>query len=209
MKYSGVEWIGKIPNRWEVKTLSILLREHNKKNKSLLNKNLLSLSYGRIVEKDIQTKGGLLPENFEGYNIISSGDIVLRLTDLQNDHKSLRVGFCSYNGIITSAYVTLRSKTQDIFSKYYYYLLHSFDIKKGFYGMGDGVRQNLSYDGLRTLPLLLPPKEVQNQISHFLDIKCSSIDKVINIKEQKIEKLNEYKKSLIYEYVTGKRTVEL
>lgn len=108
MKDSGVEWIGDIPVTWDLVQLGSLFSEHKNKNTGMQSNNLLSLSYGNIIRKDINTSDGLLPESFEGYNVIDDGDIVLRLTDLQNDQRSLRVGLSHEKGIVTSAYVTLR-----------------------------------------------------------------------------------------------------
>ena len=169
--------------------------------------NLLSLSYGNVVRKSINTSDGLLPANFEGYNIIELGDIVLRLTDLQNDHTSLRTGLCKEKGIITSAYVTLNVDNDIFSSEYLHYLLHSFDCCKGFYGMGSGVRQGLNYEGIKKIEVLMPEKNEQQQIADYLDNKCEQIDSLIAIKQQKIKKLRQYKKSLIFEYVTGKKEV--
>ena len=206
MKDSGIEWIGEIPEHWEVNLLSTLFDEHKQKNIQLQETNLLSLSYGKIVRKDINTNEGLLPQSFEGYNIITKGDIVFRLTDLQNDKKSLRTGLCMEKGIITSAYVTIRARRK-IYSSYYHYLVHSYDVCKVFYGMGDGVRQGMNYSDLRKLLLVSPNFEEQQSIANYLDEKCSEIDTLINIKQDKIESLKEYKKSIIYEYVTGKKEV--
>lgn len=208
MKYSGVEWIGEIPEHWEVLQLSSLVTERKHKNTNMQETNLLSLSYGKIIRKDIKTKDGLLPDNFEGYNIVECGDIVLRLTDLQNDHKSLRTGLCKERGIITSAYVTLANRGKTVISTYLNYLLHTFDVYKGFYGMGAGVRQGLNFEGVKKILLSIPPINEQQQIADYLDKKCEQIDRLIAIKQQKIEKLQQYKKSVIYEYVTGKREVE-
>lgn len=110
MKESGIDWIGQIPEEWEVDFVNHIFEEHKQKNKGNKEKNLLSLSYGHIIRKSIDTSFGLLPESFDTYNIIQRGDIVLRLTDLQNDKRSLRVGLTRENGIITSAYLTLRLK---------------------------------------------------------------------------------------------------
>lgn len=208
LKNSGIEWIGKFPQHWETCKLLKLYKERKCKNKGNIETNVLSLSYGNIKKRNIESNMGLLPESFETYNIIIPSNIVLRLTDLQNDHKSLRCGLVKEQGIITSAYVTLEKKTGNISSDYYYRLLHTFDIMKGFYGMGDGVRQNLKYDGeLCNLLVIKPPYNEQQQISEYLNKKCSEIDKAIADKEQLIEKFTEYKKSLIYECVTGKRKV--
>ncbi len=94
MRDSGIEWIGQIPKEWEVSLLSTLFAEHKRKNEGLVETNLLSLSYGAIIRKDINTKEGLLPQSFDSYNVIEKGDIIFRLTDLQNDKKSLRTGLC-------------------------------------------------------------------------------------------------------------------
>lgn len=206
MKDSGIEWVGKIPKHWEVSYLNRYFREHKMKNIGLLETNLLSLSYGKIVQKDINTNDGLLPASFEGYNIIDRGDIVLRLTDLQNDKKSLRVGFATQRGIITSAYVTLR-KVNEMFSEYMYYYLHSFDLCKGFYGLGSGVRQSLNFEGLKKLKIVKPPLSEQREIVELLNNKTNQIDDLIKKKEKLVNEMESYKKSFIYEYVTGKREV--
>lgn len=208
MKDSGVEWIGEIPEGWDILQLSSVVTERKHKNIGMIETNLLSLSYGNVIRKNINTTDGLLPESFEGYNIIEAGDIVLRLTDLQNDHKSLRSGLCTERGIITSAYVTLVNRGGTIISEYLHYLLHTFDIYKGFYGMGAGVRQGLNFDGIKKILLTRPKIEEQQAIVSYLDQKCTQIDSLIAIKQRKIEKLQQYKKSVIYEYVTGKKEVK-
>ena len=177
-----------------------LFKDRKFPNKGNIENNVLSLSYGNIKRRNVETNMGLLPESFESYNIIEPNNIVLRLTDLQNDHKSLRCGLVKERGIITSAYVTLELKDTSQCANYFYRLLHTFDIEKGFYGMGAGVRQSLKYDGeLCNLYIIKPPVIEQKQIAEFLDKKCSEIDKTIEDKEKLIEKLVEYKKSLIYE----------
>jgi len=95
------------------------------------------------------------------------------------------------------------------YANYYYYLLHNFDILKGFYGMGAGVRQGLNWSEVRELRIAAPvDKEEQIEIAHYLDKKCSQINNLISKKEQLITELETYKKSLNYEYVTGKKEVK-
>lgn len=206
MKDSGIEWIGEIPKEWDVKVAFQLFSQVKNKNEGLIEKNLLSLSYGKIKRKSIDTIGGLLPENFDGYNIIEKDDIVLRLTDLQNDHTSLRVGLSNERGIVTSAYLTLRNYSNNM-PLYLYYYLHSYDIYKGFYGMGAGVRQGLNWDGVKLLKIVLPPVEEQIEITDYLEKQVNIFDTLIAKKEQIAAELESYKKSLIYEYVTGKKEV--
>lgn len=203
-KPSGIEWIGYIPDDWEVRKLLSIFKEHKDRNKNLEEQNLLSLSYGKIKRKDINNNDGLLPASFETYNIVENGDIVFRLTDLQNDKRSLRTGIVTQRGIITSAYVTIRPKIR-LDSRFFHYLYHMYDICKVFYGMGDGVRQGMGFEDLKNIPTLIPPLKTQQKIADYLDSKCSQIDKYITEKQNIIQKLDAYKKSLIFECVTGKQ----
>ena len=206
MKDSGIEWIGKIPKDWEVHPVYIYFEEGKTKNYRLQDQNLLSLSYGRMIRKDINTNGGLLPASFNTYNVINAGDIIIRPTDLQNDKRSLRTGLVKEQGIITSAYIDLRPK-DNVNSAYYHYLLHCYDIIKVFYNMGNGVRQGLNFSEFAKLLLLEPTTVEQQQIADFLDTKCYEIDTLIADKKRQLDILADYKKSLIYEYVTGKKEV--
>lgn len=200
-KDSGIEWVGSVPSHWRVHTLYQLVTQVKEKNSNLQEKNLLSLSYGKIKRKDIDSPDGLLPASFDGYNIIEDGDIVLRLTDLQNDHTSLRVGLATERGIITSAYTTLRPIDTSN-SKYLYYLLHAFDLKKGFYGMGSGVRQGLNYAEVKELRVVLPGQDEQNAIVQFLDNQCGQIDSIIEEAKSSIEEYKKWRASIIFEAVT-------
>lgn len=206
MKNSGIEWVGEIPEHWEIHPLYYYFSERKRKNILGKETNLLSLSYGKVIRKDINTSEGLLPENYNGYNIVEQSDIVLRLTDLQNDKRSLRTGLIKERGILTSAYVTIKP-IKAICSSYFHYALHSYDIMKVFYNMGNGVRQGLNYDELSKCALIAPPLSEQQEIAEYLDKKCAEIDAVISDKQTGIQTLESYKKSLIYEYVTGKKEV--
>lgn len=201
MKHSGVEWVGRIPKEWKVYKIAQMFKQHKLKNEGLIERNLLSLSYGNVIRRDFNSNEGLLPDSFEGYNIIEEEDIVLRMTDLQNDHKSLRVGFNKERGIITSAYITIR-KSAAVNSRYGYYYLHTFDLCKGFYGMGAGVRQGVNFNELKKLDFIYPPFEEQQKIVAFLDGKVAHINNIIEDTKKSIENLKAYKQSLITETVT-------
>lgn len=201
MKDSGIEWVGSVPSHWRVHTLYQLVTQVKEKNSNLQEKNLLSLSYGKIKRKDIDSPDGLLPASFDGYNIIEDGDIVLRLTDLQNDHTSLRVGLATERGIITSAYTTLRPIDTSN-SKYLFYLLHAFDLKKGFYGMGSGVRQGLNYAEVKELRIVLPSQDEQDAIASFLDNQCGQIDSIIEEAKSSIAEYKKLREAVIFEAVT-------
>lgn len=201
MKNSDVGWIQEIPENWGIRVLFQLANQVKNKNKDLVEQNLLSLSYGKIKRKDINSPEGLLPKSFDGYNIIEKNDIVLRLTDLQNDHTSLRVGQSKERGIITSAYITLRPSAL-VNPQYLYYVLHAYDLVKGFYGMGAGVRQNLNYDEVKTLKVPFPSIKEQQHIVTYLDDQVSQIDSIIETAKTSIEKYRQWKMSIVHEVVT-------
>ena len=200
-KDSGVKWLGQIPQHWEVRTLSQLSKEHYISNKEVHHQNLLSLSYGRIVQKSINTTSGLLPASYDTYQIIEDGNIVLRLTDLQNDQKSLRVGLCTQEGIITSAYLALAPR-ECVIPHYLYLILHTMDLFKMFYSMGNGIRQNLSWKELRKSSLPVPPLSEQLSIVSYLDGKVSAMDRLVLLTQQKVEHLKALKQAIIQEAVT-------
>lgn len=206
MKDSGIEWVGNIPAHWDVHPLYYYFSERKKKNYLGKEQNLLSLSYGKVIRKDINTSEGLLPDSFNGYNIIEPGDIVLRLTDLQNDKRSLRTGLVKEHGIITSAYVTLKA-AKEVVPEYFHYLLHAYDVMKVLYNMGNGVRQGLNYSELSKMHIVAPPLDEQKNIAARLDCVCQGIESIIASKKQQLAVIDSYKKSLIYEYVTGKKEV--
>ncbi|MDH0354340.1 restriction endonuclease subunit S [Morganella sp. GD04133] len=200
-KDSGVEWVDSIPSHWEVKPTFALCEASSQKNIEGAENNVLSLSYGNIIPRDVETNFGLLPESFNSYQIVSCGDVILRLTDLQNDKNSLRVGLAKQKGIITSAYLKLKSKSI-INPNFLYRLLHSYDTTKVFYGMGGGLRQSMKFEDFRRLPLLLPSYEEQIKISAFLDHETAKIDNLIEKQQQLIELLKEKRQAVINHAVT-------
>ena len=206
MKDSGIEWIGEIPATWDIHPIYSYFGERKNRNSLGNENNLLSLSYGRVIRKDINANGGLLPESFNTYNIVEADDIIIRPTDLQNDKRSLRTGFVKEHGIITSAYIDL-CPIKHIDSRYFHYLLHAYDVMKVFYNMGNGVRQGLNYSEFSKLMVFGPSYAEQVSIANYLDNKINEIDMVIEKRKEQLEVLDEYKKSLIYEYVTGKKEV--
>lgn len=165
---------------WRLSPLAHICKEVQQRNLQLNEDNLLSLSYGRIVRKDIETNEGLLPDSFDGYNIVEPGDTVLRLTDLQNDKRSLRTGLVRERGIITSAYTTIRPLGVD--ARWLSYTLHSYDIQKIFYSLGSGLRQSMKFDDLKSLAVAVPPIEEQRRIADYLDWQVSIIQKLIEEK---------------------------
>lgn len=206
MKDSGIEWVGEIPVHWPVHPVYFYYGERKNKNRLGKEDNLLSLSYGGVIRKDINTNDGLLPESFNTYNIVEAGDIIIRPTDLQNDKRSLRTGLVKEHGIITSAYIDLCPLKQ-VDSRYFHFLLHAYDVMKVFYNMGNGVRQGLNYSEFSRLMVFEPPYEEQVAMADYLETKVTEIDAIIEQKKEQMAVLDAYKSSLIFEYVTGKKEV--
>lgn len=200
-KDSHVSWLGEVPSDWQVGPGRICVYENKDKNTGMKESTVLSLSYGRVIIKDDDKMTGLVPESYETYQIVQPGDIIIRGTDLQNDVTSLRTGLAKDHGIITSAYINLRPKP-NAYAEFLHYLLHSYDVKKVFYGLGSGLRQNLSYIDFKYLTIPLPSLPEQRAIAAFLDDKCAKIDDAVKIKEDQIELLGERRQIIIQEAVT-------
>lgn len=200
-KDSGIEWIGEIPEDFQIVPLFSVASENRSKNTGNSCTNLLSLSYGKIITKDINTNDGLLPANFETYQVVEKGYTILRLTDLHNDKKSLRSGYVGERGIITSAYVGIApSKWMD--GIFLANLMHGYDVMKIFYSLGNGVRQSMNYFDLKRLPLVLPPMHIQKAINDYLNHKTASIDELIATKQKLIKLLQEKRQEIINKAVT-------
>ena len=197
---TGIPWVGDIPRDWGIFPLFSIARDNKKKNKEK-NDNVLSLSYGRIIKRDLSKNFGLLPENFDGYQVVDDGYIIIRSTDLQNDKKSLRVGLVHEYGVITSAYIGLKP-SDNMYPDYLFYYLNMCDLKKVFYSLGGGLRQSLRFEEFRRFPIVVPPIEEQKLISRYLDKKTEQIDRLVVKIKKKIELLKEQRTSFINQCVT-------
>ena len=183
--------------RWNLHPLWGLAPRVDHKNDGLVESNLLSLSYGQVVRKDINEIGGLRPDSYETYNIIAPGDTVLRMTDLQNDQRSIRTGLATERGIITSAYITVRPDGDKVEPRFLHSVLRAYDIKKTFYEMGVGVRQTLKYAELADLPIPLPPRDTQRAIADYLDRETGEIDAMLAALDVLNEALNSRRDSVV------------
>lgn len=200
-KPSKAPWLARIPNTWSEAPLFTFFRDNKTKNIGMAEANVLSLSYGTIKRRDVDSGMGLLPESFETYQIVEPGDIVLRLTDLQNDQRSLRTGLVKERGIVTSAYLALRP-SKYVNPRFAHYLLHSLDTMKVYYGLGAGVRQTMKYSDLSGAYLAMPMRVVQTQIADYLDSETARIDALIDRKQRFIDLLLERRSAIIAHAVT-------
>jgi len=200
-KNSGVPWLGAVPGHWERKPLFALAKELDERNHGMLEDNLLSLSYGKIKRKNIEDNDGLLPASFETYQIVERDDIVWRLTDLQNDQRSLRTGIARERGIITAAYLATRPIA--VLPEFLAYLLRAYDLTKVFYSMGGGLRQSMKFSDVKWLPIMLPTEAEQAAIAAFLDRETAKIDALVAEQERLIALLKEKRQAVISHAVTN------
>lgn len=202
MKDSGVEWIGEVPEGWFFLPGKSLYHENKVKNKNNEETNVLSLSYGKIIRKK-ELVEGLQPENYNSYQIVEPNYIIIRCTDLQNDHTSLRIGLVKERGIITGAYLGLIPHG-NINPSYLHLFLHVFDITKEIYRYGSGTRQSLNWVDFKNLPILIPSPEEQESICKYVNDIEAKINKQVFIASNQISLLQERKQIIINEVVTGK-----
>ena len=207
MKDSGIPWIGAIPERWNIVKTGRLFRN----TKEIVGENSvkverLALTLNGVIKRDKNDAEGLQPEQFDGYQYLRKNQLVFKLIDLENVNTS-RVGICPFEeGMVSPAYIILKNNAKN--NKFYYYFFLSLWYNEIFNHLGgDGVRSALNAKDLLNIPTVDISANEQQTIADYLDNKCAQIDKAIKDKEQVIGKLTEYKKSLIYECVTGKRMV--
>ncbi|MBM4310421.1 MAG: restriction endonuclease subunit S [Deltaproteobacteria bacterium] len=200
-KESGLPWLGQVPGHWETRPAFGAFMPNRERNFCMKEKTVLSLSYGRIVIKPPEKLHGLVPESFETYQIVNPGDIVIRTTDLQNDHTSLRIGMVRNRGIITSAYLALKLKA-GVIPEFGFQFLNVWDTSKAIYEYGSGLRQNLDFSHFKRMPVPVPPPDEQAAIVRFLDWATGKLERAIRAKRKVIALLNEQKQAIIHRAVT-------
>ena len=194
---SYYEWLGDIPVHWEEPFIQQVSRYQKNMNYGNKENVVLSLSYGNIIRK-MNVDFGLVSSDLSTYQIVDADNIIMRLTDLQNDHKSLRTGIVRERGIISPAYVCL-VPSGIVNPRYLHYVLHTYDERKIFYSMGGGVRQSIGWDDIRHMRIPLPPKHEQNRIASCLDAKVSALDRLSELTRRQAGLLAEYREAYLNE----------
>lgn len=198
---SGVKWLGEIPRHWEMKRWRFLMVENTKKNSDRRVRLQLQFRYGDIVRKANQSEESDVLDTISKYTVVEPNDIMINGLNLNYDFVSQRVAQVNEEGVITSAYISLRP-TNIACSKYYTYFLKSMDSKKMFHGMGTGIRLTLSYNELKNQFIPRPSIEEQEAIANYLDATTSKIDAAIAQQQKMIDLLNERMQIIINNAVT-------
>ena len=207
MKDSGSVWFEEIPCNWVMKRIKYLF--HIKKD--IAGKEgytVLSITQRGIQPKDLSKNEGQIAANYSQYQLLAPGDFAMNHMDLLTGW----VDISKYSGVTSPDYrVFVLDDTEKNDSSYYLYLMQMCYFNRIFYGLGQGVsgmgRWRLQADKFMNFPVVVPPVDEQKEIVSYLNEKCKQLDTLIRNKQQYLNEIENYKKSLIYEYVTGKKEV--
>lgn len=201
MKPSGIEWIGQIPEHWETRRISQLYTERRTK---VSDKDFPPLS---VTMKGIvpQLETAAKSDAHDDRKLVLKGDFAI---NSRSDRRG-SCGISNFDGSV-SLINTVLTPLENMNPVYYNWLFHTSIFADEFYKNGHGIVDDLwttSWQEMKRISIPLPPLAEQSAIADYLDSKCAKIDSAISSKRLQLEKLEEYKKSLIFEYVTGKKEV--
>lgn len=208
MKDSGIDWIGQVPCDWNLQRIKTLFDLRTELNfKPLEEVNLISLytDKGVVQHVDLEKTTGNKAMNADGYKVVYENDIVVNIILCWMG----AIGRSAYNGVTSPAYDVYCPKN-GAESRFYHYYFRTAGFNGECFTRGRGImlmRWRTYSDQFRDIRVVVPPLSEQKEIVKFLDSKCAAIDTLISKKQQFIAELTAYKKSLIYEYVTGKKEV--
>lgn len=199
-KDSGIEWIGQIPKTWKTERLKGLFTERNERD--CKGKTLLSVSqyFGIRPKSETDLADSHIAESYDDYKVVNQGDFVMNIMLAWNGSYAVS----DYDGMVSPAYCVFKFR-KDCCKKYFHYLLRTDGYPSAFKTMSRGVidsRLRLYPEQFYTFPVIIPSVDEQYRIADYLDKKCGEIDGLITLQEQMIQKLTEYKQSVITEAVT-------
>lgn len=198
MKNSGIEWIGEIPDDWEVSKIGQLYEERKTKVSDTVYPPLSVTMQGILPQLETAAKS----DAHDDRKLVLKGDFAI---NSRSDRRG-SCGISEFDGSVSLINTVLHPKTE-MNPIYYNWLFHSFRFSDEYYKNGHGIVDDLwttSWTEMKKIFIPLPPKETQQRIATYLDKKCSKIEETIQNQQQVIEKLKAYKQSLITEAVTGK-----
>ena len=211
MRDTGVEWIGEVPEGWEIGRIRSLFREVSERYDAQSNNQLPLLSvseyYGVAKREDKIKTGEVLvrAESLDGYKVCRAGDIVSNIMLAWTG----ALGVSPLSGIVSPAYSVYRP-LKDVCSKYFHYLFRTDRYTDVFNKYSTGIiasRLRLYSPEFYAIPAIIPPLPEQRRIADYLDEKCAAIDGAVDELKRGIEDCKAWKKAIIFEAVTGKRRV--
>ena len=203
MKDSGIEWIGEIPQSWDVLPNKYIMKKTKELCQKYSGQAILSLTMNGVIERDLDA-GGKMPSSFDGYQLIKKGNLLLCLFDI--DVTPRCAGLILKDGVTSPAYSQF-VMTNMAYAPYFAYYYIMIDNTKELLHMTKNLRYSLNEEQFGAIKAPCPPLAEQERIAEFLDAKCAEVDALIAEKQNQLATLEEYKKSVIFEYVTGKKEV--
>lgn len=205
MKDSGIDWIGQVPQGWEIGRVKDAFKLRSEKNfRPIEEVQLLSLytEFGVFPHGDREEKGNKAVST-EGYKIVYKKDIVVNIILAWMGS----IGISEYDGVTSPAY-DIYEPLEGVCSKFFHYLFRTEAFSGQCYKYGKGImkmRWRTYSDDFKTIEIPIPDYNSQVNIVKFLDNKLKIINQLIDIKQEQIENINKQRQTLIYDYVTGKR----
>ena len=208
MKNSGVEWIGDIPEHWIPTYPKIMFKQRNERAKQGERQLASSQKYGIVYQDEYMKQEGVnlvtVGKNFDILKHVEPNDFVISMRSFQGG-----LEYSDKAGCISSAYVMLIPNEELVYPPFFRWFFKSVKYINALQSTSNFVRdgQAMRYSHFIKVTLFQIPLLEQRTIASYLDEKIPQIDLLIALKQSKIESLKEYKKSIIYEYVTGKKRV--
>lgn len=208
MKDSGVEWLRSIPAHWAVDNPKYHFVQRKERAKSGMVQLTASQKYGVVTQEEYMKLTGArivtVQKDFDILKLVCAGDFIIHMRSFQGG-----LEYSEKTGSISSAYVMLIPQKTILEPRYYKWFFKSDIYIDALSSTTNLVRdgQAMRWANFIQLPILLPPAEEQRAIANYLDVKCAEINAVVATKKEQLSTLEAYKKSLIYEYVTGKKEV--
>jgi type I restriction enzyme S subunit len=203
---TNLGWIDAIPKHWGLEKFRYKLKP--RRISGQIDKQVLSVyrEFGVIPKDSRDDNHNRTSDDTSNYKYVRPNDFVI------NKMKAWQgsMGVSQYEGIVSPAYFVYEFSDDSYNPRYFHYFMRNANNIPEYRRLSGGIREgqwDLSPYNLGNMPIVVPPKTEQNEIVNYLDEKCKLIEASITEKLLQIEKLKEYKASLIYEYVTGKRQV--
>lgn len=207
MKPSGVDWIGKLPADWKVQRGTRLFVETNERSIDG-HEELLTVSHiTGVTPRSMKNVNMFMAESLVDYKVCHIGDLAANTMWMWQG----AIGVSKYEGVISPSYNTYRQRNNSYYYGYLEYLLRIPNLVATYAAYSTGItasRLRLYPDQFFSIMFPVPPMSEQKEIADYLDKKCAEIDTLISKKTALLGELENYKKSIIYEYVTGKKEVQ-
>ncbi len=199
MKDSGIEWIGEIPEDWEVCRYKNIMYKEKNICEHYNGQDIISLTMNGVIKRNLENPSGKMPTTWDGYQYVEVDDLLLCLFDI--DVTPRCVGVVRNDGLTSPAYSRFKMYS-GFLNRYYDYLLRWIDDEKIFVHLSKNLRSSLTESDFGAIYSIVPPLAEQQQIADYLDKKVSEIDSTISKTRESIEEYKKLKQAIITEAVT-------